>query len=226
MALENKKHVMIERPLDVSKEKTKELQDIAKQNNTLLFDAISTAYCPGFARLVLMLKSGMIGKVKSVEINYSQHEEEKDILEYMAYPLMAVSKIIGNNYRKINFYNIQEKDKNIYSKIFIQYDNSIATIQVSSKMKIKDQLTIIGTNGYVIVEEPWWKTETYEVFTEEKNKKYCFEFDDEGLRYELSNFLNTVNTDENYQKIFEEDSLFISDILDKYREEYNTILLK
>ena len=217
---------MIERPLDISRDETKRLQDIAKQNNVLMFDGISTAYCPGFSRLVLMIKSGMIGKVKSVEMNYSQHEKEKDIISYMAYPLMAISKIIGNNYEKINFYNIKEKEKNIYSKIFIQYANSIATIQLSSQMKIKDQLTIIGTNGYIIVEEPWWRAETYEVYTEEKNKKYCFEFDDEGLRYELSNFLNTINTHENYQKIFEEDSLFISDVLDKYKEGYNTIILK
>ena len=93
-------------------------------------------------------------------------------------------------------------------------------------MKIKEQMTIIGTNGYVIVEEPWWKLETFEIFTDEKNKKYCFEFEDEGYRYELSSFLNTMTKHENYQKIFEKDSIFISEILEKFKKNYNTIILK
>lgn len=227
LALENKKHVMLERPLNISKDEMEELYEIAKKNNVLIFEGISTAYCPGFLRLVLMMKSGMIGKIKSIEINYSNIEKvENDVVDYMTYPLMAISKIVGNNYKDICFYNIKEKNRNKYSKVFLQYDNAIATAQVSSNMNIKDKMTIVGTSGYVIVEEPWWKTESFEIYTDEKNKKYCFEFDDDGLRYELSNFLNTITTEENYQKIFEEDSLFISEILEKYRNNYNTCILK
>lgn len=227
IALENKKNVMIERPLNITKEEMQKLYEIAKKNNVVIFEGISTAYCPGFSRLSLMMKSGMIGKIKSIDITYTNIEkEESDVENYITYPLMAISKIIGNNYKDVFFYNIKEKNRNHYSKIFLQYDNAIATAQISSNMNIKNEMTIVGTNGYVIVREPWWKTETFEIYTDEKNKRYCFEFDDEGLRYELSNFLNTINTNENYQKVFEEDSIFISDILEKYRNGYNTCILK
>ena len=227
-ALNKKKHVMLERPLNVSAEEIRELYEIAEKNKVLIFEGISTAYCPGFSRLVLMIKTGMIGKIKSIEINYSNTEnrEKADVCGYISYPLMAISKILGDNYKGVSFYNLKEKDKNIYSKIFLQYDNAIATAQISSDMNIKNDMTIIGTNGYIIVEKPWWKTETFEVYTDEKNKRYCFEFDEEGLRYELSNFLNTITTQENYQKIFQNDSIFISDILEKYRNGYNTYVLK
>lgn len=227
IALANKKNVIIERPLNISCQEMKELYEIAKKNGVIIFEGISTAYCPGFSRLVSMLKAGMIGKIKSIEINYSNKEnEEREIIDYMAYPLMAISKLIGNNYKEISFYDIKEKDRNTYSKIFLQYDKAIATAQVTSNMSIKDNMTIIGTSGYVIVDEIWWKTESFEVYTNEKDKKYCFEFDDEGLRYELSNFLNTITTEENYQKLFENDSLFISDVLERYRDNYNTYILK
>lgn len=227
IALENKKHVMIERPLNISKTEMKELYEIAKKNKVLIFEGISTAYCPGFSRLVLMLKTGMIGKIKSIEINYSDKKnKDYDVINYLPYPLMAISKILGNEYKEVSFYNIKEKNITTYTKIFVQYDNAITTSQISSNMNIQDEMTIVGTNGYVIVNKPWWKTESFEIFTSEKNKKYSFEFDDDGLRYELSSFLNTINTEENYQKIFEEDSLFISDILEKYKKDYNTCILK
>ena len=227
IALENKKNVIIERPLNLSYQEMKDLYEIAKKNNVIIFDGISTAYCPGFSRLTSMIKAGVIGRIKSIEINYSnQEDKESEVIDYMSYPLMAIAKLIGNNYKEVDFYNLKDKDKNTYSKIFLQYDESIATAQVTSNMKIKDNMTIIGTSGYVIVDETWWKTESFEVYTDEKNKKYCFEFDDEGLRYELSNFLNTITTEENYQKLFEKDSLFISDILEKYKNNYNTYILK
>lgn len=226
-ALKNKKNVMIESPIKISNEEMRELFKIARKNNVVIFDGISTAYCPGFSRLVSMLKAGMIGKIKSVDINFSDLKYGNIDIEYfMPYSLISISKFIGNSYNDIFFYNINENNKNVYSKIFLRYDNAIATIQITSNIKIKNEMTIIGTNGYVIVEEPWWKTEVFEIYTDEKNKKYCFEFDDEGLRYELSSFLNTITTDENYQKIFEEEDDFINDILIKYRKKYNTINLK
>lgn len=223
-ALNNKKHVMFERPLNLSENETKELYDIAKKNNVLLFEGITTAYCPGFCRLVTMLKTGMIGKIKSIDINCSDRDEE--IIEQVSYPLMAISKIIGDNYKDVNFYNIKDKDLINYCKIFFRYDNIIASIQLASNMSMDNKMTIVGTNGYAIVKEPWWKTEYFEIFTGEKNKKYYFEYEEDGLRYELSDFINTITNNENYQKIFQQDSAFISDIIDKYNQGYNTYILE
>ena len=223
-ALKEKKHVMMERPLDLSKVKTEELFDIAKKNNVLIFEGISTAYCPGFCRLVTMLKTGMIGEIKSVDINCSSKNEE--VFTQLAYPLIAISKIIGDNYKDVSFYNMKEKDVVNFCKMFLRFNNIIATIQLESNMSINNEMTIVGTNGYAIVKEPWWKTEYFEIFTGEKNKKYYFEYEEDGFRYELSDFINTITNNENYQKIFKADSAFISDIIEKYIEGYNTYILE
>ena len=82
-------------------------------------------------------------------------------------------------------------------------------------MKLNDEITIIGTNGYVIVEKPWWKTEVFTVYNDEKVRKHSFDFDEDGIRYELSDFLNTILSDNNYQKIFVSESMFVSKIMEE-----------
>lgn len=212
-SLENKKSVLFERTVDLSEEKIIELYDLAKKNNLILFEAINTIYCPGFSRLALMIKAGSIGKVKNIDITYSN--EQKNIKDAMVYPLMAVAKILGVDYTSIDKFDVLENNKVTYRKIMIKFDNCIASIQISPEMNLNDELTIIGTNGYAIVEKPWYKTEVFTIYTREKVRKHCFEFDEEGIRYELSDFLNTVLSDNNYQKIFLNESQFVSKVMEE-----------
>ena len=44
-----------------------------------------------------------------------------------------------------------------------------------------------GTDGYVYVPAPWWKTDYFEIRYENPadNRRYFFQLDGEGIRYEL-----------------------------------------
>lgn len=215
-SLENKKSVLFERNADIKEKEINKLYNLAKENNLVLFEALNTFYCPGFSRFSSMLKAGSIGSVKSIDITYSN--EQKTVKDALIYPLMAIAKILGTNYTSIDKFDVYEKNKIIYRKLIIKYDNSIATIQVSQGMNLNDEITAIGTNGYTIVEKPWWKTETFTIYNREKTRKHSFDYDEEGIRYELSDFLNTVLSENNYQKIFVNESLFVSKIMEDVYE--------
>lgn len=214
-ALENKKHILFERNNNLTENEIHELYNLAKKNNLILFEAITTIYSPGFSRLSSMLKAGTIGKIKSMDITYSRIEN--DINDSLVYPLIAISKIIETEYLSVDKFDVVEKNKITYKKVNIKFKNSIASLQVTKNMKLNDEITIIGTSGYVIVEKPWWKTEVYTVYNEEKTRKYSFDFDEEGIRYELSDFLNTITTNDNYQKIFESESKFVSKVMEEIK---------
>ena len=160
-----------------------------------------------------MCKAGTIGEIKSLNITYSK--KSNSINESLVIPYLALSKILGTSILTFDKFEINDRKKDIYVSISIKYKNAIANIQSSTSMKMNDELSIIGSSGYIIVDKPWWRTESYVVYTDEKNRKYSFDFDDDGIRYELSDFLNTINTPENYQKIFKEDSIFISQLINK-----------
>ncbi len=209
-ALLNKKSVLFEN-YDLSIEQLNELYDISLNNKVVLFESNYTAYCPGFTRLVSMCKAGMIGEIKSINITFSK--QSKSIKDSLVTPYIALAKILGTSNISFDKFELNDRKKDTYVSVSIKYSNAIANIQVSTKMKMNDELSIIGSSGYIIVDKPWWKTESFIVYTDEKNRKYSFDFDDDGIRYELSDFLNTINTPENYQKIFKDDSIFVSKLI-------------
>ena len=85
-ALRHKKHVLCEKPLAFKKIDAEELFRLAHENGCVLLEAIKTAYCPGFAQLVSIAKSGVIGRIRDVEACFTrltpEHLRERQDIEY------------------------------------------------------------------------------------------------------------------------------------------------
>ena len=85
-------------------------------------------------------------------------------------------------------------------------------------VKKEGELIIAGTEGYIYVPAPWWKTEYFEIRYENQNlnEKYFFKFDGDGLRYELVEFYLSIvnNTKNNFIK--DEESIAISKVIEEF----------
>lgn len=70
-------------------------------------------------------------------------------------------------------------------------------------MKSEGELIISGTKGYIYVPAPWWKTDYFEIRYENPadNKRYFYQLDGEGIRYELVSFLKAIQAGKNYSYI-------------------------
>lgn len=232
-ALKNKKHVICEKPICLNKNETEEIYELASKNNVVLYEAIKTAYAPAFRRLIAIAKSGIIGEIKDVdatftklETNFELREFDREqaggsITELITYPLIAIFKLLGLEYENVDFYSYYgKKEVDLYTKVILKYKNAIATAQVGLGVKREGQLIIAGTKGYILVPAPWWKTEYFEVRFEDINKteKYFYKFDGDGLRYELSEFLNSiVNKTENIY-VKKEESIAITKVIEEFFE--------
>ena len=84
----------------------------------------------------------------------------------------------------------------MFTKAVFRYDHAVASFQVGLGVKTEGSMTIAGTKGYVYVPAPWWKTDYFEVRYEDqnKNKKYFYPYVDEGLRYEIKDFIAAILT--------------------------------
>ena len=56
-------------------------------------------------------------------------------------------------------------------------------------------MVISGTKGYIYVPAPWWKLDYFELRYENPadNKRYFYQVDGEGIRYQIVSFLKSVN---------------------------------
>jgi choline-phosphate cytidylyltransferase len=234
------KHVLCESPLTINLNEVKELLDYAEQHKLVLFDGIKTAYSTAYNRLLLLLKSGKIGDIISVDTTCTSLE---DLNEYGSVSnemtnsmcawaptgLLPIFQILGNEYvnHSIVSFNLK-KNWDGFSRISFIYNDAVASTKVGKMVKSEGDMVITGTLGYVYIPAPWWKTDYFEIRYEDsrKNMRYFYQLDGEGIRNELVCFIRAIITGKDYSKIDRECSEMIVSLVDNYYSNENTIALK
>ena len=226
-ALNMGKHVLCESPLTLDEQQNKELFEIAKSKNLILMEAIKTAYATAYRRLLLLVKSGKIGDVISVDATctslQSRNNDWPGIYEWGPTALLPVLQILGTDCRefKIISHINRETNRDSFTKIDFLYDHSVASIKVGDGVKSEGELIVSGTKAYVYVPAPWWKTDYFEIRYENQNdnKRYFYQLDGEGIRHELVSFIKSIENNRYLGNIDKQISYNISMIISIHENE-------
>lgn len=230
-SLEHGKHVLCEKPMVLKKEQAEELFAYAKERNLILFEAIKTAYCPGFVNLLGIACSGAIGSIKNIDACFTKLEKKDSreltdkecggsFTELGSYCMLPIIKLLGDEYEQVTFDTISnENGIDIFTKAHFKFKNAIATATCGLGVKSEGQLIISGTKGYIVVDAPWWKTNYFEIRHEDPNdvEKFSDRFLGDGLRYEISDFLSLINGSKKSEfKLTRSESVAFADIMEKF----------
>ena len=207
-ALEHGRHVLCETPMVLREAEAEELFAIAKERGLVLLEANKTAYSPAFNHLVTLVKSGLIGDVVGIDASESKLWGEQNLrreldpamaggslYEMGSYPLLPIVKLLGTDYKDINIYSrLNDNGVDVYTRGIVRYAGAVASFQLGLGVKTEGNLVISGTQGYVYVPSPWWKTDYFELRYEDqnRNKKYFYKWDEPGLRYEIQEFVSCI----------------------------------
>ena len=235
-ALDNGKHVLCESPLTLNVNQLVELKKLAENNNLILMESIKTAYSTAYNRLLLLIKGGKIGDVYSVDSTCTSIREhtiysKKSIESWGPIALLPIFQILGFNYKSKTINSLildKESNHDLFTKIDFQYDNAVASLKVANGIKSEGELIISGTLGYVYVPAPWWKTDYFELRYEnqEDNKKYFYQLDGEGIRYELVAFAKSIELGKNNDYIDFDVSKAICRVMQDYENQKVNIINK
>lgn len=234
-ALEKGKHVLCEIPFVLSSSQARELYTLAESKGLVLLEASKTAHCPGFMHLVALVKSGIIGDVVDVKASLSKMvsppTRELDatqaggsMTEHAPLTLMAIIKLLGHDIVDFNFHSRIQNGVDIFTKGILNYHHATASITLGIGVKTEGNLVISGTKGYVYVPAPWWLTDYYELRFENQtnNKKYFYNYDGDGLRYEIQEFISMiVNHRLSSYRLRRHESITIAKIIESYRNGIN-----
>lgn len=233
-ALERGKHVLCEKPLTLDKAQAQELADMAKEKKLVLMEAIKTAYCPGFTQLLGIARSGAIGEIRSVEACFTKLEKPDSreltdlqcggsFTELGSYVVLPIIKLLGSEWTDLRFESIKgENGLDLYTKAYFTFPGAMATATCGLGVKSEGKLLISGTTGYIVVDAPWWKTSYFEVHREDPNdvEKFSDRFLGDGLRYEVSDFLSTINgISRSDFKLRRKESVVIAGVMEKFLKE-------
>lgn len=204
-------------------------------------DALKTAYAMAYYRLMLMAKSGIIGDIVSVDSictsmnNFRLSKEEKfpfiwnSINEWGTTALLPIFQLMGTDYKnKVITTRLQKgmEDFDLFTKISFIYPNGVASLKVGQGVKSEGELIISGTEGYIYVPAPWWKTDYFEVRYENpaNNKRYFYQLEGEGIRYEIVSFVKSIQTGKSFAYIDDNISEEIVRVMSDFANKQYTLI--
>ncbi len=196
-------------------------------------EGIKTAYCPGFTQIINIAKSGKIGEIRDVEACFSRLtnpalREMADFqyggafLEFGSYTLLPIIKLLGADYKRLEINSIPaENGVDLYTKIMFSYEKGLAMSKTGIGVKSEGQLLISGTKGYILAESPWWLTRKFQIRYEDPNQieTYTPNFMGDGLRYEIGEFVSSINGHNGYSyRLTEQDSVAMAGVVEAFME--------
>ena len=232
-ALLKNKHILCESPIAVKYVDCMELFRLAADRKLVLMDAIKTAYSTAYNRLLLLVKGGKIGKVLAVDSRctslgdiYAWDRETirrswNSICAWGPTALLPIFQIAGTEFcrKSIISYMLSEEEKfDAYTKIDFVYPDMTASAHVGTGVKSEGELVVSGTKGYIYVPAPWWKTDYFEIRYEnsENNKRYFYQLDGEGIRYEILAFLRAIESGKGKDYLHENVSCMTAKLIEDF----------
>ena len=241
-ALQAGRHVLCESPICIDPQQLAELRQLAQQQGCVLADSLKTAYSLAYARLVLLAKSGIIGQIVSVDAtctSMAYYEVADDAsMPYLwnsigawgPTALLPIFELLGTDYRQKTIATHLHQhiaDFDTFTKISFVFPNAVASAKVGQGVKSEGELIVSGTRGYIYVPAPWWKTDYFEVRYENTadNRRYFYQLEGEGLRYELVSFLKTVQTGKTAGYVSADTSAAIVSVVNDFYQKKDVVLI-
>ena len=239
IALTHGIHVLCESPVTVDVDQWVELKRCAEDHHCILMESIKTAYSMAYYRMLLLAKTGIIGKIVSVDaVCTSMRDYSKEahisgwnsICAWGPTALLPIFQLLGTDFLKkdIISHKMENDDSyDLFTKVAFVYKDSMASMKVGQGVKSEGELVISGTKGYIYVPAPWWKTDYFEVRFENpaENKRYFYQLEGEGIRYELVTLLNSIKDSRGYSYIDSNISEAIISLVHDFYEKKQLILI-
>ena len=235
-------HVLCESPIAITPDEQHALRLLAAEKGCLLTDSLKTAYSTAYSRLVLLAKSGTIGDIVSVDAtctsmaNMEAAEKSSrahlwnSISAWGPTAMLPIFQLLGTDYvSKIIATHLLEADGDFdtFTKVAFVYPHAVASLKVGQGVKSEGSLVVSGTKGYIYVPAPWWKTDYFEVRYENpaNNRRYFYQLDGEGLRYELVSFMKAIQSGRQQSYVDAHTSDAIVAVVSDFYQKKDTVMI-
>lgn len=229
--MENKKHVLIEKPIAINQKQYLKMMECAKKNNVLMMEAMWTSFLPVTRYLLDYIKNNDIGKLKSakIELGYSLAENQSSDSRLLRLDL-AGGSLLDLGIYPINFYNLISQvpiksikakasftDTNIDEKTIVEIanmDNATILIRSSISENFSNNALLNFENSNIKVID---FSRSNKLIIDQK--VIMLDYEGEGFVHEIRSFVESVHNKEKENPImnFKLTSKNI-EIMDKVRD--------
>src|SRR5262249_37339316 len=169
MCLTAGKHVLVEKPFALNARQAKEMIDLARKKKLFLLEAMWTRYIPAMVQVRKWIKDGEIGDVELVRANlsfmttfnpksrlFAPELAGGAMLDVGIYPISFAFMILGTPKTVASTACLGKTGTDDRSSYLFGYDGGKSALLSSAvQLSVPVEAEIIGTKGYIKIEEPW-----------------------------------------------------------------------
>jgi predicted dehydrogenase len=171
LAIENGKHVLLEKPFTLKAREAEELFALAQEKQVFLMEAQKAVFLPVIQEVKKRLDAGDIGEVEWVDIQQSHHGAElipwfDDVtvgggafIGSASYPLSVLQYLFGAGFDTVNgvLTHLPDKSDN-KGQLILSKGNILMSSLIATSFQLSSRLIIHGSKGVVTIPN-YWKTD-------------------------------------------------------------------
>lgn len=233
--LENKIHVLCEKPLTINAEQCNHLIEVSHKNNVFLMEGMWIRFLPSLKHVIEIIEKGMIGDIISVKASVgfkAPHEDNRffdpglgggSLLDLGIYPVFLALLFQGKPDTIKAIGKLSDKGVDESCNVLFGYNNGASAVLESSLLiQTGHPAEITGDKGTVRILHPWFeKSAGIELLRDGKQKiLYPCMWEGHGFQYEAEEVLRCIGKGEIESELLSHDcSLRVLETMDEIRRQ-------
>jgi predicted dehydrogenase len=184
LALENGKHVLVEKPFTVNRDEADDLRRVAAERGLLAMEAMWTRYLPHMIRIREIIEAGQLGEIRAVAADHTQKITDDPghrlndldlgggaLLDLGIYPISFIWDILGSPETIAATARLGETGADTeVATIMTHAGGAVSTSLTSSRAAGPNTASIIGTEARIEIDGT--VRETYESRIDGRGMQY------------------------------------------------------
>ncbi len=234
LMMNNKKHVLCEKPMAVNSREAEDMFSCAKENDVLLMEAMWARLVPGTLEMLRLVSQGVLGEIRGVEgkFCYTMDEDEMDhhvfksengggsLLDVGVYGLNFASWYLGKEVKEIIAQSDMYNGVDSHTCVLMKYENgSIADISSAILLRKPNEGYVYGTKGYAHLPRFYAPQEINLVLNNGERETISTPYAGNGFEEQITHFSECVlNGIKESPVVTREQTLYITRQMDEIRK--------
>lgn len=234
LMMNNKKHVLCEKPMAVNSREAEEMFRCAEENGVMLMEAMWARLVPGTIEMLELVKNGVLGDILGVEgkFCYTMDEDEMDhhvfnpengggsLLDVGVYGLNFASWYLGKDVVEINAQSSFYNEVDSHTCALLKYENgAIADLSSAILLRKPNEGYIYGTKGFAHLRRFYAPQEIELHFNDGKSRTITVPYAGNGFEEQITHFSECVALGLKQSPIVTpEQTLYITKQMDEIRK--------
>ncbi|KAA9105617.1 Gfo/Idh/MocA family protein [Microbacterium rhizomatis] len=200
LALENRTHVLIEKPITLNEGEAARIRDLAAEKGLLAMEAMWTRYLPHMVRIREIIAEGTLGDIRAVTADHTQKITDDPghrlnarelgggaLLDLGIYPISFAWDVLGapSGIQAAARLQGTETDADV-ATIFTYPGGQIATTLSSSRAVGPNTASVLGTEARIDIDSVWYTPTSFRVIAPDGTVRESYESDviSRGMQYQ------------------------------------------